>query len=393
MHVGAVLAGFDPQSGGGFTYEDELLKALVANAHETRHKFTVFSSSGVSKALEREVAGSPVGLVEVPVRRQRLVSMLLREFEIARAHWRWQSELDKVARQNDVHFIWFLSAQPQRTDLPYMTVVWDLHHRLTPWFPEVSAKGQWDSREAAYRPFLQRASAIIAGTEAGRKQICSFYRVHEQNVLVLPYPTPSFVNDTMEPVDLEKRFGLRKPFVLYPAQFWPHKNHVNLILAVSILRRQGLEMALALPGSDKGNRKFIEELAGKEGVSDLVNPLGFVSRSELIALYRQSVCLAYVSWFGPDNLPPLEAFALGCPVVAGQIPGAEEQLGEAALFCDPADPASIAAAIATVARDPTRRAELVKAGKTRSTYFTPNDYVRGVFQFLDRFEPLRRCWP
>ncbi len=188
-------------------------------------------------------------------------------------------------------------------------------------------------------------------------------------------------------------FGLTSPFVLYPAQFWPHKNHANLVLAAAHLRRGGLDVALALPGSDKGNRGFIESVASREGVGDLVKPLGFVSRAELVALYRKSLALAYVSWCGPENLPPLEAFALGCPVIATRIPGAEEQLADAAHFCEPGDPASIADAIALLHRDPARRTALIEAGRVRCRRFTPRDYVAGVMDYFDAFDAVRRCWP
>src|SRR5262249_3146129 len=144
------------------------------------------------------------------------------------------------------------------------------------------------------------------------------------------------------------KFKLHQPFVLYPAQFWPHKNHANLVMAIADLARRGHRFGLALPGSDHGNRKHVEDLVKREGVQDLVRFLGFIDRSDLVALYREAAALAYVSWCGPENFPPLEAYALGCPVVASKIPGAEEQLGDAAQFCDPGSPSDIANAILTV---------------------------------------------
>lgn len=121
--------------------------------------------------------------------------------------------------------------------------------------------------------------------------------------------------------------------------------------------------------------------------------LGFVERNVLIALYRQALALTYVSWCGPENLPPLEAFALGCPVIATRIPGAEEQLADAALFCEPGDPVSISDAIATVVADVALRKRLIDAGRVRAARFSPDDYVAGALKFLDEFSAVRRCWP
>ena len=394
MHIGAVVAGFDPQSGGGFTFEREILGALISQAATSTHRFTILCQRDAESQLRQAVAGTGIQVAIVLKRGNRIGNMLLRELEVVRAHWRWPSALDCVATEQGIQYLWFLSAQPQRTDLPYMTVVWDLQHRATPWFPEISARGKWDSREAAHRAFLQRATKIITGTEVGRAQLHSFYQIPDENILKLPHPTPSYVMDQESWTgEVPTKFGLRSPFVLYPAQFWPHKNHANLVFAIAALRRQGLDVSLALPGSDQGNRNHVADLAAREGVADLIKFLGFVDRRELVSLYRGALALVYVSWCGPENLPPLEAFALGCPVIASRIPGADEQLGDAALFCEPGDPQSIADAIAKLYREPSTRLRLKEAGRSRSTRFTPNDYVSGVFEALDQFSSVRRCWP
>ena len=70
--------------------------------------------------------------------------------------------------------------------------------------------------------------------------------------------------------------------------------------------------------------------------------LGFVKREELIALYENAMALVYATYFGPENLPPLEAFALGCPVIASSVPGSEEQIGDCALLFDPSDHSKLA---------------------------------------------------
>jgi glycosyltransferase involved in cell wall biosynthesis len=395
MHVAAVVAGFDPQSGGGHTFEWEILEALHRAAASSAHRFTVLCPEASVAALTRKLAGSALRVVAVPRRTGRLAAMAFREIESVRAHWRRQSDIDRIAVANGIEFVWFLSAQPDRTDIPFMTVVWDLQHRATPWFPEMSAAGMWDSRDSVHRWFLQRATKIVTGTKVGRDQLTQFFQIPSENILTLPHPTPSYVFREIEatPENTVEKLDLRQPYVLYPAQFWPHKNHVNLLLAIADLKKKGTAVSVALVGSDKGNRQFIADVAAQEGISEQIHFLGFVERSVLVALYRQALALTYVSWCGPENLPPLEAFALGCPVIATRIPGAEEQLGDAALLCEPGDPQSISAAIANVHADPELRKRLVDAGRIRARRFSSADYVAGALKFLDEFSAVRRCWP
>jgi glycosyltransferase involved in cell wall biosynthesis len=89
----------------------------------------------------------------------------------------------------------------------------------------------------------------------------------------------------------------------------------------------------------------------------------------------------------------LEAFALGCPVIAADVPGAREQLGDAALLVNPADEVEIAGAIRQLVRDPGQRERLIELGRKRARRFTGEDFVRGVFTLLDEFQVTRRCWP
>jgi glycosyltransferase involved in cell wall biosynthesis len=88
----------------------------------------------------------------------------------------------------------------------------------------------------------------------------------------------------------------------------------------------------------------------------------------------------------------LEAFALGCPVIASNVSGASEQLGEAALLVDPREPVQIAAAIRQVYQDKQTRNDLIQKGLTRSTKWTSRDFVRGVFAAFDDFARVRRSW-
>jgi glycosyltransferase involved in cell wall biosynthesis len=123
-----------------------------------------------------------------------------------------------------------------------------------------------------------------------------------------------------------------------------------------------------------------------------VHCLGFVPRHDLILLYRYAAALTFVSFFGPDNLPPLEAFASGCPVIAADVPGAAEQLGDAVLRVNPKSPEQMAKAIYTLHQDDVLRRALIQRGFVRAKQWTGTDYVKSVFDILDDLAAVRRCW-
>jgi glycosyltransferase involved in cell wall biosynthesis len=398
VRVAVYVGGYPPSSGGGYTFENDIFEGvLAAVARGLDHTITVLCSQENMESISRRVTGLPIEVRAVrPTRFDRLLVPIYNEFPVVRARLRGPSPLDRAANEVGADFIWFLAAGAHRTDKPFMTVVWDLQHRATPWFPELSAAGTWDRRELWHSWFLRRASVVITGTKVGVDELMRYYQIGPERIVTLPHPTPQFAVDA--PGDVAsgeiEQLGLgQRPFLLYPAQFWPHKNHVNLIAAVTLLRSvHGHDVDLALVGSDQGNRDFVEREAQRLGVADRVHFLGFVSRPALLQLYRKAAALAYVSWCGPENLPPLEAFALGCPVVASNIPGAEEQLGSSALLVEPGDPAAIAAALARVIENPDLRADLIARGRQRAISWTTRNFVDGAFARIGSFAPILRCW-
>src|SRR5690606_23288928 len=85
--------------------------------------------------------------------------------------------------------------------------------------------------------------------------------------------------------------------------------------ALKLLRdREGLEITAVFTGMDKGNLPYILSKAREYGLERQIRHLGFVDASDIPALYEQALALVMPSYFGPTNLPPLEAFSVGCPV-------------------------------------------------------------------------------
>jgi glycosyltransferase involved in cell wall biosynthesis len=384
MKVAAFASGQGPETGGGFTFQEELLDAI--QRVPTNHEVSVVQFAG----------GRPfrTSLPRVEIPAPSLIDRAAKAIERtgAFAGQRAGSAAERALREHGFDIVWFLSAGlHMQLDMPYVTVVWDVEHRNHPYFPELTARGQWAIREAMYRELLPRATYVIVGTQVGRNEIERYYGVARERIRVLPHPTPRFALEAAPRTGAgaAQRHGLAREYLIYPAQFWAHKNHANLVLALKVLKERGVVIDLALVGSDKGNRAHIEQLARDAGVAAQVKFLGFVEQDDLVGLYRDALGLAYLSFCGPENLPPLEAFALGCPVVASRIPGHVEQLGDAAELVVPHDPADIARGIEAMRA---RRDELRAKGLARAKSWTGRELVQGVFTALDEFEPVRRAW-
>lgn len=100
------------------------------------------------------------------------------------------------------------------------------------------------------------------------------------------------------------------------------------------------------------------------------------SDGKLVTLYKKAVAVVMPTFFGPSNIPPLEAFALGCPLAISDVPGISEQVEEAGLLFDPNDTDDIAEKIYRIWTDENLRQELIKKGYERVKELNIENYAR-----------------
>jgi glycosyltransferase involved in cell wall biosynthesis len=180
--------------------------------------------------------------------------------------------------------------------------------------------------------------------------------------------------------DILKKWNLENgQFYFYPAQFWAHKNHYALVQAFAIVSQKNPSAKLVLSGSDKGNKKYIEELVSKLNLSEKVLFVGFISDEEVFALYKNAIALVMPTLLGPTNMPLLEAHALGCPVLCSNLQGHQKQMGDKAIYFDPLNPSDIADKMSgTILRHP--------------AYKDETDYGKILNDHFKKLLPLRRTF-
>ena len=400
MRVGVFFPGFDPTSGGGYSFEYEILQALLELFEESSHEFVIYLGTNSNDAKRPFPFTQKIQTHWItPSKSIGPVRMLLSQ-TAGKLGWKNfiiipDAPLQKAVERDNIQFMWFATSIFLPVEIPYIATVFDIQHRLQPWFPEVSRNGQWKFREEQYSSYLRRATYVITPNKTGQNELSFFYQIPQNRFHLLPHPVPRIEHFPLKEqiISALQKYGLYKKFIFYPAQFWAHKNHINLLCALKILNEKyNLDFDLVLTGSDQGNLSYVQSVAENLKIRDQVHFLGFVSREELVILYMSAFVLTYVTFFGPENLPPLEAFSCGCPVIASDIPGAEEQYGEAALRINPNSPEEIALAIKKIHDDVQLRAELVTRGYARSKSFTSSDYVKKVFTIIDDFQSIRINW-
>jgi glycosyltransferase involved in cell wall biosynthesis len=205
---------------------------------------------------------------------------------------------------------------------PAIVTLHDLQHRDLPGLFSVP---QRVFRRRAYDGAVAKAEAVIVPSEFVRRRALEGLELDAKRVHVIPHG----VDHTLFAPSDEPR----RPFLLYPARAWPHKNHARLFEAFALLRAEIPELRLVLTG---GGLESLQPLP--EGV----DALGQVPVEELASLYRTAACLVFPSLYEGFGLPLLEAMAAGCPIAASNAGAIAEVCGDAALLFDPEDVDAIA---------------------------------------------------
>lgn len=239
--------------------------------------------------------------------------------------------------------------------------VHDLMHRYRGEFPEV--KTTYESREILFKNVAKFSDVILTDSKLGKKQFIESYSdVMNKKIKVhpLPYVAPPHIWDLGE-----EYIGTPPRYIFYPAQFWQHKNHINLVKAVGLLKERLPDIKLLLVGSEKNSQNMVKRYIKNNNLDEQVIIYGFVSDGNINYLYRHAVMMIMPSYFGPTNIPPLEAMALGCPVAVSDNFAMWEQVGDAGLLFSPDSPQQIAECIYKVWTNEEFRQQMINKGYER----------------------------
>jgi glycosyltransferase involved in cell wall biosynthesis len=168
--------------------------------------------------------------------------------------------------------------------------------------------------------------------------------------------------------------------VLAVGSLKPNKNFALLGRALRLLGDFSMPVAIA------GARDASVFQAADPPPGD-VRLLGYVADSTLADLYKHAACFVLPSLYEGFGLPALEAMANGCPVLAARAGSIPEVCGDAALYFDPYNPASLARALREIAANPALRDQLRSQGKARLEGYTWRGNAEIVAAQLLRYAP------
>lgn len=332
--------------GGTQTYFLRLISGLLEVGAE--HDFIVFLNK--DGAAEFSQSAPNLAIEVCPVHGKHRLRRLLWENVVLGPRAR-------ALRLDIVHSLGYLS--PFRLETKSVVTILDLIHYLYPKDIPASKRYLW---RFLLPSTLRRVDRIITISESVKADLAGIFPHAERKAIAIPLAADRYLFHPRVQKTRERRTPDGTRTILAVASMSAHKNLSVLIRAISQLRREGAQLRLVLVGQHSQATVELQKLARELDLLDVLEFTGHVSEDALVRLYQEAAVMVFPSLYEGFGLPPLEAMACGCPVIASSSSSIPEVVGDAALLFDPHDTNALASHLRTILGSEELRASLVTRG-------------------------------
>ncbi|MFH0909276.1 MAG: glycosyltransferase family 1 protein [bacterium] len=271
-------------------------------------------------------------------------------------------------RPADIYHATYFNSLPAPPRAKRVVTVFDMTYEKYPacFLPD-------DPTPARMRRALSNADGIICISEQTKRDLLEYIKVDASRVQVIHLGVHPASPESRRATDTDR------PFFLHIGNRYGYKNFERVIEAFVSGQGLGSPCRIVCFGGEKQGRRD-RALLDRFKATNLVE-FRRGSDLDLADLYRRATALVYPSLYEGFGLPPLEAMAVGCPVLCSDIPALHETAGDAAIYFAPHDPAALASAMRQVLRTPEGHQERVARGRARAASFSWASCARKTLEF------------
>jgi glycosyltransferase involved in cell wall biosynthesis len=275
----------------------------------------------------------------------------------------------------DLWFCPFFNLEPRHLKIPSLITIPDIQHE---YYPEYFSSKELFSRKRYIKPSCEMATEIITESNFSKKCFIEKLGLDPDKIHVIPLSADDRFSKPPDNVNsLIQKYALPDEYFLYPANGWPHKNHLALIKGFSLYKKSfKTPLHLVLTGNGLQGTAAIRDPISHHNISEYVHILGYVEDEDLPGLFKNAKALVFPSLFEGFGIPLLEAMAMECPIIASDTTSIPEVAGDAAYYFDPKNPQSICDAMHRIVDDHALRENLIRNGKNRVTSYSYDTVAR-----------------
>ncbi|MBA2652450.1 MAG: glycosyltransferase family 4 protein [Tatlockia sp.] len=267
--------------------------------------------------------------------------------------------------------------------IPTVCTIYDLQYKT---YPEFFSEEERIQRNRTFTEACRNASMLTAISEYSRQSAIKHGKINPEKIRTIHLRMAHrILPKAVEDKSILNRLNLSaQPYLLYPANFWKHKNHEMLLTAFAIACQKNLasNIKLVCTGAVGSRQVWLAKAATMMNLGERIIFPGFITNGELALLMTNSRAVIFPSLYEGFGLPIIEAMAAGVPVACSNLCALPEIAGDAALNFNPRIPLQIADAILALCTDEELRTRLINAGKERAKLFSDSSHMAEEYWHL-----------
>lgn len=325
---------------GGLYYSLNIIKLLQAEASVRKFTVVVIVNQATPAELIAEIRNGHTEIANLDQRSFMYRAWCKIAGMLTKTNFRFISDINAL-RLDVLYPLINYEASHEKLNCRRYYWIYDFQHKF---LPELFKADEIARRDATFKQIAEKAAHIVLSSEDAKTHFYRFYPESQASVHV--YHFISLVNR----VSLEQQMPPTIPVGYYMVcnQFWPHKNHLLVLKALSLLVSRGQSLHIVFTGKfdDVRNKAYVDELRtyiAEHHLESFITLTGFISREEQTALMQSARAIIQPSFFEGWSTVIEDAKALNKFLLVSDIAINREQVSESVLFFPPANETVLAA--------------------------------------------------
>ena len=307
LNVGVIID-ITPESGGKLHMAISMCKYLKQIKEYNFVYITTFKGS-------KKILNKKLGIKTLLFNKIELKVKILNRLKNLFSFLPIQYSFEKFLIRNNINSVFFLDPSPlinNFKNINFIYTIFDLEHRKLLSLPEFDNKTSL-KRDKDYTIACNNCSKLVVGTKKIKAEVSKIYNISKNKIYELRFPPPI---TSLSKKANTKKIVISGDYLLYPAQFWAHKNHIYIVNAINYLKKiKKLDFKVVFTGYDKGNLYKIKILIKKFNLQKKFLIFNYVDDHTLRDLYKNCLAVIIPTMVAPHTFPLYEAFFFRKPVI------------------------------------------------------------------------------
>lgn len=246
------------------------------------------------------------------------------------------NKINAILSENkvDILFCPFSAETYKEAGIPVVSTINDIQHE---YYPQFFTPEEYNHRKQFYNDISRKAEGIICISDYTKKTFCEKYNYDEKRAYTIYIAVQNrFKNE--DPAVLDKLYLKDSRYIVFPANFWEHKNHKILLNAFSMYAQKDKDAKLVLTGNTLGKEKEFLDIIDKMGLKDRVIITGYLNNDEFYSILKNSKGLIFPSLFEGFGIPVVEAMYINKLVACSNVTSLPEIGCDSICYFNPVKP-------------------------------------------------------